>query len=244
MRSFPLTITAAVLAALLITISLNGHASAGQPPGVTFAQAVQAYKARQYSRALASFQEVARQVPSDAQTHYYMGLCYQGMNQMSLAKQEYSWVASSSNNAMLRTQSQQALANLGRYQTTRSGSVAAAPPAPGRPGTAPAAGGRPGGQQRLSGKLKVIEFETNWCGVCKRFAPTWEKVAGDFRGRVDFQKLDAEDSANANLVQQYGVRAFPTIIFTDNSGRMLNKEEGAPDEGSLVATINGFLGLR
>ncbi len=116
-----------------------------------FDQAVQQYKARRYSTALSGFQTALKSNPSDAMTHYYMALCYQGVNQMAQARQEYEWVTRSSGNAQIRSFAYAGLAQLGKYSTTFGSS----PISPRGQSSAPAG-------PKISGRLKVLEFYADW----------------------------------------------------------------------------------
>jgi hypothetical protein len=61
--------------------------------GSSFADGMRAYGAHLYPQALAIFSTASRKNYGDAKLHYYMGLCYQRMNQSLLARQQYQWVA-------------------------------------------------------------------------------------------------------------------------------------------------------
>lgn len=139
--------------ALLSAACLLPLAVGAAPAG--FDDGVKAYNARQYAIALGRFQQAARVAPTDSLTHYYMGLCYQGQNQFTLAKQQYEYVYATSNSNALRASCSSALASLNRYQSqkiTGSGYTIASAPT-GRSG---------GGGVRASGRLKVIEFYADW----------------------------------------------------------------------------------
>lgn len=81
--------------------------------------AIQSYNAGRYAEALAQFQAVSRRNGGDALSHYYMGLCYQCLNQVASAKQEYAWVYYYSTDESLRRNAQYALGQLDRYQSKR-----------------------------------------------------------------------------------------------------------------------------
>ena len=126
----------------------------GAPPG--FAEGVRAYGARQYAQAAAYFRQAATKAPTDPLVHYYLGLSYQGTNQMSLAKAEYSYVANYAPNP-LRSQASLALNNLSRYSTTYSGSgSASAAPRVASAAAPPSAGAK------VSGKLQLYLFTADW----------------------------------------------------------------------------------
>lgn len=122
-----------------------------------FDQAVADYKARRYSAALTGFQTIAAKSPTDALSHYYMALCYQGMNQISLAKGQYEWVTANTRDPALLSYAQTGLATLSKFPTSFAGSSTPAPAA-GRATSPIAAGGGP----KVTGRLKVLEFSTDW----------------------------------------------------------------------------------
>ncbi|MBX9721424.1 MAG: hypothetical protein K2X81_08530 [Candidatus Obscuribacterales bacterium] len=117
-----------------------------------FDQAVQQYKARHYSSAISGFQTVLKSNPSDQMSHYYMALCYQGTNQITQARQEYEWVTRSPGNAQIRNYAFAGLSNLGKYSSTFGSS---------RPVSNIGQSFAPAGQ-KLSRRLKVLEFYTDW----------------------------------------------------------------------------------
>lgn len=135
---------------LIVALVAPQGSMAGNP---AFEQAVQLYKSRQYASALAGFQAVLKTYPRDASTHYYMALCYQGMNQVSLARQQYEWVAAS-NDPTLRSFASSGLAQLQKFPSTYSGAIAAAP--------TNLASRIASAAPRVNGRLKVIEFYTDW----------------------------------------------------------------------------------
>ena len=111
----PLIRLSPLLAAALCLIPIS---SAGAKPQ-GFDQAVAAYNNHQYAQALSQFQAIGRANPSDAMTHYYTGLCYQYLSQMSAAKQEYAWVSEHSADPALLGNARQALDELSDWSTHR-----------------------------------------------------------------------------------------------------------------------------
>lgn len=48
------------------------------------------------------------------------------------------------------------------------------------------------------------------------------------RGKVEFKKLDGDDASSASLKEKYQIHAYPTLVFTDNTGKALVNQAGAP----------------
>ena len=56
----------------------------------------------------------------------------------------------------------------------------------------------------------LVDFYATWCGPCKLLAPRIHKLAREYRGRAKFVKVDGDISRD--LIQQYKVRGYPTVI--------------------------------
>lgn len=227
---------------IVIQISLSaGTAASASPTG--FSEGVADFNARRYSSALQRFQAVSRANPNDAMSHYYMGLCYQYMSQMALAAREYQWVASAAADPRLKAQAQSGLAQVGRYQAHRTYQGASTPgramPGGVRVSGLPTAGAAPS-KPAFSGRLKVYDFYTTWCGPCKKYAPIFESVSARYGSRAEFRRVDAE--ADTAMAQKFGISAYPTTIFADSNDKLLAKEEGVLSASALSGRIESILG--
>jgi thioredoxin 1 len=76
--------------------------------------------------------------------------------------------------------------------------------------------------------IVLIDFWADWCGPCKMFAPTYEKVSEEYDNIV-FAKVDTE--AHQELAAQFQIRSIPTlVVFKDQVG--IFAQPGAlPEEG-------------
>ena len=63
----------------------------------------------------------------------------------------------------------------------------------------------------------VIDFNAIWCPPCRKFAPVFHDVAGDFAGKAVFLSVDV-DKAPAAAVQ-FGVSSIPqvSVLMPDSS---------------------------
>lgn len=218
-----------ILQALLACV-LGLSSAYGAP---SFNDGVTEFNAKHYSRALALFQNYSKGNPSNVLAHYYTGLCYQYLNQVASASSQYQWVATYSTNPKLKAQAEGGLSELKRYQASRSYQVYSdTNTGGGTPGTGRAATGF------APGRIKVMEFHTQWCGVCKKFSPVFERVRGSYGSRCDMQSLDAEDSGNQTLVQRYQIGSYPTTVLADSSGKVIHQFSGAVDETGLKSIID------
>ncbi len=79
----------------------------------------------------------------------------------------------------------------------------------------------------------IIDFWAPWCGPCKSFAPTYEKVSEDFPDIV-FAKVNTEDEQE--LAMHFQIRSIPTLmIFRDQI--IIYAEAGALPESAFRQLI-------
>ena len=69
-----------------------------------------------------------------------------------------------------------------------------------------------GFDKAVSGELPVlVDFWATWCGPCKMLAPTIEKLAEKYDGRLLVGKVDVDEESA--LAQQFGVMSIPTVVL-------------------------------
>lgn len=85
----------------------------------------------------------------------------------------------------------------------------------------------------------LVDFWAAWCGPCRSFAPTYQKVSADHPDVV-FGKVDTEDQEE--LAGYFGIRSIPTLmIFRDQIG--IYSQPGALPEAPLRDLIDQALAL-
>lgn len=70
----------------------------------------------------------------------------------------------------------------------------------------------------------VIDFWAPWCGPCVNFAPVYETVAQERRGKIRFLKVNTE--AEPQLSARFRIRSIPTIMVF-KQGQMVDLLSGA-----------------
>lgn len=90
-------------------------------------------------------------------------------------------------------------------------------------------------QARESGRRVLIDFETTWCGPCAAMnrhvysaAPVVEAAEGLLAVKVD-------GDASRDLVERYGVGAYPTLILLSAEGAELGRRVGYQSVTDLVS---------
>ena len=63
----------------------------------------------------------------------------------------------------------------------------------------------------VSKGLTLVDFWAEWCGPCKALAPTIDKLADEYSGRVSVAKLDVDN--NQRTPGRLGIRGIPTVML-------------------------------
>ena len=88
-----------------------------------------------------------------------------------------------------------------------------------------------------SAKVLLIDFWASWCGPCRSFAPTFEKVSERFPDIV-FAKVDTE--AEQALAGSFNIMSIPTLMVVREQF-VLYSQAGALPESALVDLIEQAL---
>jgi thioredoxin 1 len=81
--------------------------------------------------------------------------------------------------------------------------------------------------------IVLIDFWAEWCGPCRSFGPTYEKVS-EAHPNITFAKVDTE--AEQAVAQNFGIQSIPTLVaFRDQVG--IFAQPGALPEDALEDLI-------
>ena len=84
----------------------------------------------------------------------------------------------------------------------------------------------------------LVDFWAQWCMPCKMIAPTIDKLADEFAGRVKIGKVDTDSNREISL--KFGISAIPTIILFKD-GQMVKKFMGAQEKSVLKQALDELL---
>ena len=84
----------------------------------------------------------------------------------------------------------------------------------------------------------IVDFWAPWCGPCRMVAPTLDKLAKEFAGKLVIAKVNTDE--DAEWAQRYGVQGIPTMLFI-SAGKIVHRQVGALPEPALRQVVSQFL---
>ena len=84
----------------------------------------------------------------------------------------------------------------------------------------------------------VVDFWAPWCGPCKMVAPSLDKLAKEFSGKVVVAKVNTDE--DNQWAQKYNINSIPTMLFV-HDGKIIHTQVGALQEGSLRQIFTQFV---
>ncbi|MDK1010810.1 MAG: thioredoxin [Actinomycetota bacterium] len=87
--------------------------------------------------------------------------------------------------------------------------------------------------------IVLIDFWAEWCGPCRAFAPTYEKVSEEYPN-ILFAKVDTE--AHQQLAAQFQIRSIPTLVVFRDQISIFSQPGALPEEGlrDLIGQIEAL----
>jgi thioredoxin 1 len=81
----------------------------------------------------------------------------------------------------------------------------------------------------------VVDFWAPWCGPCRMLAPTIEKLAGEFEGKVKVGKMNTDE--NQDTPGGLRISAIPTVLVFQN-GKEVDRLVGVNPENKFKQSLD------
>ena len=81
----------------------------------------------------------------------------------------------------------------------------------------------------------LVDLWAEWCGPCRRLAPTVDALASEYDGRATVAKLNIDE--NPNVPSRFMVRGIPTLlVFKD--GQLADTLVGLRAKEEIASTLD------
>lgn len=93
-------------------------------------------------------------------------------------------------------------------------------------------------EEETKNGVVLVDFWAEWCGPCRRLAPTVDALAQEFSGRATVAKLNVDE--NPNVPGKFMIRGIPTLLLFKN-GQLEETLVGLAPKEDIAAMITKHL---
>jgi thioredoxin 1 len=86
----------------------------------------------------------------------------------------------------------------------------------------------------------LVDFWAPWCGPCRALAPTIDKIATQFAGKLKVGKLNTDD--HPDLAVKYGISGIPQVLLFKGGEQPKERLVGLQSEGEITKVVNRLVG--
>lgn len=78
----------------------------------------------------------------------------------------------------------------------------------------------------------LVKFFAPWCGFCKKMADGYKRAADELEGVTSgvVAEIDCDQAHNKEIMERFGVRGFPTLLWFDADGIHHEYDSGRDEE--------------
>jgi len=91
----------------------------------------------------------------------------------------------------------------------------------------------------VTGMVTMVDLGAKTCIPCKMMAPILVELEKEYKGKAAVVFIDVREDYGA--AERFRIRAIPTQIFFDRTGREVSRHEGFIDKRTAAGTLNKLL---
>jgi len=81
----------------------------------------------------------------------------------------------------------------------------------------------------------LVDFYADWCGPCRMLAPTVERLAKEYQGRVIVCKVNVD--ALQQIAAKYGIQGIPAVLVFDK-GKEVQRLVGVRSQSDYASVLD------
>lgn len=90
-----------------------------------------------------------------------------------------------------------------------------------------------------SGKPVFIKFTADWCGPCRAMDRSTFPAPRVGAALADYEAVKVDGDEQPQLLQAYGVTAYPTLLVLSPEGELVKRYAGALEPDEFVEFLTG-----
>lgn len=84
----------------------------------------------------------------------------------------------------------------------------------------------------------IIDFFADWCGPCQMMKPVFEKLSDNYKGKLNFAKVNTEISPE--IAGRFEIQGIPCLVVVEG-GKEIGRIVGFSNESMLKQKIDDIL---
>ena len=84
----------------------------------------------------------------------------------------------------------------------------------------------------------VVDCWAPWCGPCRMLSPLIDELAGDYKGKVVFGKLNTDN--NRGVASKFGIMSIPTLLFI-KKGKLIDTVIGVVPKEIIESKLRKYI---